>query len=58
MKRIDAFCDSCESEFGVELIDTEVVVKYCPVCGEKLSDEVLEEMSLDNDAWLEEDWED
>ena len=56
MKRIDAFCDSCESEFGIELIDSEIVVKYCPVCGEKLDNDV-EEISLDED-FMQEDWED
>ena len=56
MKRIDAFCDSCDSEFGIELIDGEIVVKYCPICGAKLEDEV-ETIEIDEDL-MEQDWED
>lgn len=56
MKRVDAFCDSCDSEFGIELIDTEIKVRYCPICGEKLSDDI-QEIDLDPE-FMEEDWED
>jgi Zn finger protein HypA/HybF involved in hydrogenase expression len=40
MKKVEAFCDNCITEFSVELVDNEVVVKYCPVCGSALEDEV------------------
>ena len=56
MKRIDAFCESCDSEFGVELIDSEAVVKFCPLCGERLEDEI-ETIEIDED-FMEQDWED
>ncbi len=56
MKRIDAFCDSCDSEFSIELIDSESTAKYCPVCGEKLEDDI-ETIEIDED-FMEEDWED
>jgi uncharacterized paraquat-inducible protein A len=55
MKRIEGFCDSCDSEFSVELIDSESIAKHCPVCGEKLDQSEM--MILDED-FLEEDWED
>ena len=55
MKRIEAFCDSCDSEFSVELIDTEIVAKYCPICGSELDD--AEVINLDED-FMEEGWED
>ena len=55
MKRVEAFCESCHSEFSIELIDTEIVVKYCPVCGAELDD--AEVINLDED-FMEEDWED
>ena len=55
MKRIEAFCDSCDSEFSIELIDSESTAKYCPVCGEELDDS--EVINLDED-FLEQDWED
>ena len=38
MKRVDAFCGSCDSEFGIELIDSESEAKYCPVCGAVIDD--------------------
>ena len=56
MKRVDAFCDSCDSEFGVELIDSEAAVKFCPLCGERLEDEI-ETIEIDED-FMEQDWED
>jgi len=55
MKRVEAFCDSCDSEFGIDLIDTEITVKYCPICGAKLDNSEI--IDLDED-FLEEDWED
>ena len=55
MKRIEAFCESCDSEFSIELVDTEIVVKYCPVCGAELDD--AEVIDLDEE-FMEEDWED
>ena len=55
MKRVEAFCESCHSEFSIELIDAEIVVKYCPVCGAELDD--AEVINLDED-FMEEDWED
>ena len=54
MKRVEAFCESCDSEFGIELIDPEAVVKFCPICGAKLDD--IEIINLDED-FMEEDWE-
>ena len=56
MKRVDAFCESCDSEFGVELIDPEAVVIFCPLCGERLEDEI-ETIEIDED-FMEQDWED
>ena len=55
MKRIEAYCDKCNSEVGIELIDSEINIKYCPVCGVELEDYEL--YNLD-DAFMEEDWED
>ena len=55
MRRVEAFCESCDSEFSVELVDTEIAIKYCPVCGAELDD--AEVIDLDED-FLEEDWED
>jgi len=54
MLKIDACCESCDSEFSVELVDTEIVVKYCPVCGAELDD--AEVIDLDEE-FMEEDWE-
>jgi len=56
MKKVETFCDNCVTEFSVELIDGEAVVKYCPVCGSPLEDEV-ETIEIDED-FMEQDWED
>ena len=56
MKKVEAFCDDCITEFSVELVDGEVEVKYCPVCGSALEDEV-ETIEIDED-FMEQDWED
>jgi Zn finger protein HypA/HybF involved in hydrogenase expression len=55
MRRVEAFCESCDSEFSIELVDTEIVVKYCPVCGAELDQDDL--IDFDQDP-MEEDWED
>lgn len=55
MKRVDAFCGSCDSEFGIELIDAESKAKYCPVCGEVIDE--VETIEIDED-FMEEGWED
>ena len=55
MLRVDAWCDSCNAEFSVDLVDNELVVKYCPVCGAIVDD--VETINLDED-FLDEDWED
>ena len=54
MRRIEAYCDKCNSEVGIELIDSEITIKYCPVCGAELEDYEL--YNLD-EAFMEEDWE-
>ena len=56
MKKVEAFCDNCITEFSVELVDGEVDVKYCPVCVSPLEDEV-ETIEIDED-FMEQDWED
>jgi len=55
MKRVDAFCGSCDSEFSIELIDAESKAKYCPVCGEVIDE--VETIEIDED-FMEEGWED
>ena len=55
MKKVEAFCDNCITEFSVELVDGEAEVKYCPVCGSPLEDEV-ETIEIDED-FMEQDWE-
>ena len=56
MRRIEAFCESCDSEFSIELVDTEIIVKYCPVCGAELDQDDL--IDFDQDPMIEiEDWE-
>ena len=55
MKRVDAFCGSCDSEFGIELIDSESEAKYCPVCGAVIDD--VDTLNIDED-FMEEGWED
>ena len=55
MKRVDAFCGSCDSEFSVELIDSESKAKYCPVCGAVIDE--VESIEIDED-FMEQDWED
>ena len=55
MREVEAFCDECESEFKISLIDSETAIKYCPVCGEEID---CDEDALDK--WpdqSEEDWE-
>ena len=54
MLKIDAWCDSCDTEFSVDLVNTELVAKYCPVCGAIVDD--IETINLDED-FMEEDWE-
>jgi Zn-finger nucleic acid-binding protein len=38
-----ALCNSCETEFSVEIhnaVDDDIELEYCPICGSKLIDEV------------------
>ena len=54
MKEVEAFCDECETEFAITLVDSEAAVKYCPVCGSPID---CDEDALDH--WpedSEEDW--
>ena len=55
LKRIDAFCESCDSEFNIELVDHEAIAKYCPVCGAELDQS---EIVVIDDDFMHEDWED
>jgi|MDTC01.3.fsa_nt_gb hypothetical protein len=55
MKRIDAFCDECESEYTIELVDSETAVKYCPVCGAEIDcdEDALNQWPEDSEEWDE-----
>jgi hypothetical protein len=36
MTRKDIFCESCEEEFNIKCRNDDIVIGFCPSCGEEI----------------------